>query len=65
MFILLSKATTNFVTKLCSFKNLIVGLHVLYTSNTYVKFVLIGCYLPYDPSIYFFMYNFKLQNLAI
>ena len=65
MFILLSKATTNFVTKPFSFENLIVELHVLYTSNTHVKFVLIGCYLLYDPSIYFFMYNFRLQNLAI
>ena len=30
------------------FKNLTIELHVLYALNTYINFVLIGYYLPYD-----------------
>ena len=45
------------------FEYLIVDLHVFYILNTPLDFVLIKCYLLFDPRTFFFMHNFILQNL--
>ena len=47
------------------FENLTVDLYILYALNTYVKFCVNRILFTISSIILYFMYNFKLQKLAI
>ena len=47
------------------FKNLTVGLHVLYVLNTYIKFCVNWILFTIRSINLFFMHHFRLQKLEI